>query len=528
MLPRLSVLALVAACASEPLEVLAIEPAAGSVMGGTRVTLVGAGFTGDTTVAIGGVPCTSLARVSSQFLTCTTGPTDFVEGAMDVVVHRDGEARTLPAAYAYACPWTTSTGRRSCGAVPPGRIAEQPVAAWVTRFEGAHGFVANDDGAGASSMADSSDVAIGTRSVFVETDGAGTERTLTRHGLPAIDFTGHAVKVWLKVEHLRAARVLELLLGDRGLANHYRFRLRSTQVQQWITDGDWVAFSMSWATDGSASVVGAPDRAAITDVAFRVIDDGSGQRVRLRVNALALVPEPVDQYPRGAVSISFDDNHATMLDPGAVELDRHGWAATAYVIAESVGERERASLDDLHALQARGWDIAAHAFSAANHRARLTTLPAAAVEDDFVDMRAWLLANQFAGYDHCAYPGGEFDSPDGMTNAAALAARYFTSCRTIFRLQREAFPPADPHKLRVFYVTSATTLAAARLAIDQAQANREWIIFVFHRVVAATPSQSTEWPVRDYRALLDHIAASGMPVATVSDVLAGAARRDAR
>ena len=33
--------------------------------------------------------------------------------------------RLLAGAYTYACTWTTSSGRKSCGAVPPGKAPAQ-------------------------------------------------------------------------------------------------------------------------------------------------------------------------------------------------------------------------------------------------------------------------------------------------------------------------------------------------------------------------------------------------------------------
>lgn len=496
----------------EPLELHAVSPTVGSVAGGTRIHLEGAGFDTHTTVEIGGVACGGVT-VTGRTLACTTGSSDFVEGAMEVVVRRDDDQRALPAAFEYRCPWTTSTGRRSCGAAPPRMLAEQPIARWVNDGSGLR---ADADGAGASNLEDTTDVMIGTTAAWVETDGAGTSRVLSTP-IPATDMRGHLLKVWVKVDRVTHASALELWVGDRGLGNAFRFRLHSSQAQQWMTEGDWVAYTVSWSPQNYAAL-GTPDRGVIEELAFRVTDDATGERVRLHVGGLALVPEPVAEYPAGVLSFTFDDNWAVIGGEAAAILGRHAYPATAYIIVDYVDQPDRSSLVELRALQDRGWDIAAHAYAAQNHNARYPTLPATTVEDDLVDSRAWLMAHRFRGHDHCAYPGGDF-SYNGE-DILPLAGRYFTSCRTIYQRQREATPPSDPLKLRVLYVTGDTALATVEAAVTSAKHHHEWIILVFHKLVDGAPVLSTEWRTTDFERLVDHVAATGIAVRTVDEVLA--------
>jgi peptidoglycan/xylan/chitin deacetylase (PgdA/CDA1 family) len=498
------------------LEVTRISPAEGPVTGGTRVTLDGAGFSSDVHVEIGGVECGAVSIDSDQRLSCTTGANGFRDGVADVVVVRDVSAVTLSGAFRYGCPWTTTNGRQSCGAAPPHVLAMDTVESFVTEMQAGHGFVSNVDGGGTSNLDDTTSFSRGDRSAYVETDGAGTPRTLARLGGPAVDMRGQMIKLWLRVENVASAAAIDLRLGDSGLQNYFRFRLRSVQGQQWMTDGDWVAFTVSWAPD-NVTVVGTPDRSAITDISFRVVDDAAGSKVCLHVNGLALVPEPVDRYPAGVVTFTFDDDHDDMVGRAAPLLRAHDFTASAFVIVDTVGTAKHASVEELLGLQGEGWDVGAHAFTGVHHDARFPTLPLDVVEDDLVNSRAWLMSKGFTAYDHCAYPGGDFTN--GGQNVLPLASRYFTSCRTIFERQRESYPPADLAKLRVFYVTNAATLESAKLAVDYARKNREWLIFVFHKLVDADPTVATEWPASSFTALVEHVAASGMPVRPISSVL---------
>jgi peptidoglycan/xylan/chitin deacetylase (PgdA/CDA1 family) len=486
-----------------PVRITSIEPAEGSVGGGTRVTITGSGFGDSEQVTIGGVPCGAVTA-SETHLTCTTGDRHFQEGVADVVV---GVA-TLPSAFTYKCTWMTSSGRVSCGAAPPGMAPEQEVATWITQMDPGSGFVANP---GITNLDDTSDHTIGTQAAVVETIGTGSARTLAKTGMAPIDFSGKVARLWLKLEGVEHLGDLEVQLGDSGLANAFRFDLRGGQSQQWFTDGDWISIAVPWTPD---AVTGTPDRSRITDVLVKVADDASGTHVRLHLNGIALVADAPKGFSGGVISFTFDDNFATMVEPGAQILATHQFPATAYVIVNQVDTDGRATLDDLTTLQGQGWDIAAHAYTEVDHALNFTELSPSEVEDDMVNTRAWLIAHGFNGYDHCAYPSGAFN-PDVL----ALAGQYFTSCRTIYAAQQELFPPSDSRRLRVGYVTQTVPLATAEHWVDEARANHEWLILVFHRLTD-TPSVSTEWRTQDFQALVDHVAASGLPVATVGSVYA--------
>lgn len=474
---------------SGPVRAESIEPKGGSVAGGTRVTITGSGFHEGIAVEVGPSACTDVAIESGTRLSCTTGSSDFVEDVVDVAVIGDGDRAVLEYAFEYSCPWTTSTGRKSCGAAPPEPVAVQPISAWVIEE---------------------------SQPLSITTDGSGAVQTSTV-ALPATDMRGAQLKIWLRVQGLEHASAIDLWLGNQNLSSAFKFKLRSGQGQQWITEGDMVAFTLSWSAE-NLTTAGFPDRAAIEALSVRASDDATGNPVQITVGGVALVPEPTGEYPAGLLSFTFDDNWSMMPGVAATALARHDFPATAYVIIDYIGKQDRATHDQLHDLQLHGWDIAVHSFTGAHHDARFPTLPADVVEDDLVDARAWLMRYGFHGHHHCAYPGGDFTN--GGSNVLPIVGRYFTSCRTIFSAQREAMPPSDPLKLRVLYVTSSTSRAQVELAIDRARDNHEWIILVFHKLVSGEPAVSTEWKTSDFGQVVDHAAASGIEVATVSQALA--------
>ena len=83
-----------------PPNVTSISPTAGSIAGGTILTLTGTGFLAGATVNMEGTGCNSVTVVSSTTMTCTTSA--HAAGTLNVTVtNTDGQFSTLSSAYTY-------------------------------------------------------------------------------------------------------------------------------------------------------------------------------------------------------------------------------------------------------------------------------------------------------------------------------------------------------------------------------------------------------------------------------------------
>lgn len=85
-----------------PPRVTAITPVTGSTLGGTVVTITGAGFTAAATVTIGGALARDVVVTGTTALTATTA--EHVAGAVDVQVTVAGQSASLPGAFTYVAP----------------------------------------------------------------------------------------------------------------------------------------------------------------------------------------------------------------------------------------------------------------------------------------------------------------------------------------------------------------------------------------------------------------------------------------
>lgn len=383
-----------------------------------------------------------------------------------------------------------------------------PIAVMVTALQSGHGFTGN--GGGSTNLNDTADYVLGTQSASLTTGGDGVARTLRRLGMTPFSATGRQPVVWVKVVDDTHMAGLKLYLGDTSLTNNYQFEMKSSAGQRWLVPGLWHRLQLSW---GEATTTLSPNRGVLTDVQFRVVDDNTGNPVVAHFNGFGLADETT-AWPDGVVSITFDDTYATTYTVGRAYMDRYGYPGTAYIIQDYIGQANRMTLAQLHDLERfSGWEVAGHASTGAVHAARFTSFDAAAMAAEAVTIRKFLRDNGFRGQDHLAYPGGEFND-----TVLAVTEQYFAAARTVFQ-RPEVLPPARASKVRCGgYVTNVTAAATITAAVDQAAANKEWLVLAFHDLVT-TPGSSTEYSIANFQTIIDHIAGAGIPVRTVGDVL---------
>jgi peptidoglycan/xylan/chitin deacetylase (PgdA/CDA1 family) len=133
---------------------------------------------------------------------------------------------------------------------------------------------------------------------------------------------------------------------------------------------------------------------------------------------------------RGLVGITFDDGYASVLEHAVPVLQRHGFGATAFVIAGRIGGRNDwdegtpwplLTADSIRALAVAGLEIGSHS---ATH-VSLVGLDAARLAAEVARSRselAALVGREIAGF---AYPYG---SMDAMARQAVQDAGYSYAC----------------------------------------------------------------------------------------------------
>ncbi|MEV7318866.1 polysaccharide deacetylase family protein [Streptomyces sp. NPDC093970] len=448
----------------------------------------------------------------------------------------------LATAGALGMPPATAGAAPSDGlAVPPfaptGRRPRFRRATWSQQFQAGHGWSAQGAGTASSNPVDTAVFTRGSSSVRVTTTGTGVQSSVRRTGMAPMDLTGRMIRLVFRVTDVTHLGKVVFYLGRGGLKDFYSWRVhtRTANPAEYVQSGEWVTVHLQWADVSAASgaytlsASGDPSvRSGFTDMSFAVYDD-AGAPVTYNLQAVELVPDTTSVFPKGVVSVTFDDSQVSVHDLARPVMDSLGMPGTLYNIAEAVGTGGFVNIAQMRSLQDfSGWEMAGHAYANAVHTAGYPALTAQQADDDFRKLREWLVGNGFTS-EHFAYPHGEFQKTTDGVPVDLLAARHFTTARSIISETVESYAPAMPYRLKaVTGITDGTGVGGTALAgvtgaggaLDRCARSGSWLVLCLHKVVAGTPVASTEISLAGLRQLMTGIQDRGITVLTVQEAMA--------
>lgn len=401
----------------------------------------------------------------------------------------------------------------------------------LTSFAAGHGWVAN--GAGTINLNDTGDGMLSGQCVTLTSTGTGSGYAeVMKSGLTAFDATKKAVRVWFRFPgSIATLAKLQVFAGESPGVGYFvdayapqtGIPLPDTDARYnsgaWTQDTEWHSVTVDFSSSGAPS--GSPTtKAAMTEVRVRLSDQGGGTVVA-RIGGVALVDRPITRFPNGVVSFTFDDGYLSQYTAARVALDKYGYGATAHVIQDLISVDGSSvtymSLKNCHDLEDHhGWEIAAHSATNADHSQAggLAALSESALRANFETHKAWLLSEGFRGADLLAYPQGLFND-----TTLRVARDYFSTARTTAFGYPETAPPPYPLRMRSLPVQYNAALASLTALVDRVKAHRGWGQFYLHEVRAGVSSGQSTDPTT-FAGLVDYIAAQGVPVLTVGEVLA--------
>lgn len=384
----------------------------------------------------------------------------------------------------------------------------------LQQFQAGHGY---EKSTGTGTLSDdTSDFVIGSQSLKLVTAGDEVQTHVRKKSTGPYDFTDKDLRVTFKVSGLAHVETFEIFLSSDNLATNNVHYPISIPVQPYIADGEWASVTISWGDLANNFPPGTISRSKVNFVEFRFEDDGTAP-VTFHVNEIAAVP----QAASGAVSIVFDDGWESTYTRARPHLDRYGFRASAALIRDVVGTSEYMSLAQLRALQdLSGWDMVAHADTVANHNAGYANLEDSVVEAELQGIKRWLTDNGFKRRDVFVWPRGSYTA-----SQMVMARRFFNAVRGTTggaggaSGPQETFPPGDNGRLRTWTIGNETSAAEVEAALAQCKAHDSWLLLAFHKIVASGAKEGTETNEAAFEEMVDAIAASGLPVKTVAEVM---------
>ena len=351
------------------------------------------------------------------------------------------------------------------------------------------------------------DPTLGRRVVEVTSGRAGEEARLGLERTSPVSLRNQMLALWLKLDADTASdvsyAVVKVGSGTVAFENVADQEILktggaapsavATYLLSVIKPGEWTRITL-----GPPSFVGRQDT-NIDPVDFDHLQDfeiavaaGAGTQARYSFGGMEVIAgDP--RFPHGVLSLTFDDGLSGPYTFARPVLERHNAAATAFVIHDliepALSNGLYLSLAQLHELQARGWEIAAHADRIADHNAYhgFAGLPTSRVIRDVEDEVAWLRSNGFNGSADIALPQGWFDQ---RVQGALVRHGRFQTVRTVDYRSVETLPVADPHRLRARLYDHTEAIGplerpgSIMWQIEQVAQYGGWLILGFHNLVS--------------------------------------------
>lgn len=350
---------------------------------------------------------------------------------------------------------------------------------------------------------DNTDFINGAGSLKITTDGAGSlcgaEKTIS-----STDLTDKVLRIYVKSDNwaklfLGATLILS---SDSGTWNDFYF-LHIKDVITSPPDGDWIEIFISF---DMLQVNGSPDISAINSIILRTTDDNTATAVNLWFDAFAAFDEPAE----GMVSICFDDGYESSLDNGLPVLEAHGFRATWFIIPEVLGQSTYMTQADIDTLHRKGHEIGGHG---ATNLVDLEGSDGIEAVDSYLQyVKEWCVEHGYRGQELFAYPNGAHND-----EVADTVLRYFSLGRG---LSAGMASPAgfNPRVVHARTIANTTTTGELQTEIDNAIANKKWLVLTFHRIVT-TPSVETEYSIANLTTVMSYLASQNVKVVPMGEAI---------
>ena len=230
--------------------------------------------------------------------------------------------------------------------------------------------------------------------------------------------------------------------------------------------------------------------------------------VTLLLFTLAVPASAAAPFAQGMVTITLDDGWATQYTRARPALNARNIDATYALMTQALAQSWGGYMTRAQAqtLVAEGNDVASHTLTHPD----LTALSPAQLTSELRDSQTWLVNN--LGLSSVT----NFVVPYGRYNATVLSGirQHYGSSRTVNAGRN--FRDTVVYELRANDVHRAVPVATVRGWIDQAIAEKSWLILVFHEFVDGTPTRDTEYRTADFAGILDYVQSQGVPTVTLS------------
>jgi peptidoglycan/xylan/chitin deacetylase (PgdA/CDA1 family) len=237
------------------------------------------------------------------------------------------------------------------------------------------------------------------------------------------------------------------------------------------------------------------------------------QNGTLTIDNVSIVKDTNTQgiFQTGAVTLTFDNGWLSQYQNAVPKMNQYGFKGTFYIITHEIADNgfpgfmSKTQIKDIFNM---GMEIGSHTQT----HPYLTQLPPEQQVQEINGSRQDLLTLNVGPINSFAYPYGDYDAAvlqevkdAGYTNARTTITGYTT-------------PSSDHYQLPRQVVLNTTSVAQMESWVNEAAADRVWLIIEFHQVdesgntYAITPA--------NFNQFIDFLAQKGVPVITMEQGVA--------
>jgi peptidoglycan/xylan/chitin deacetylase (PgdA/CDA1 family) len=212
-------------------------------------------------------------------------------------------------------------------------------------------------------------------------------------------------------------------------------------------------------------------------------------------------------FNRGLLTMTFDDGHEENTTNALPLLEQYGFKSTQCYATDFIeGQPQPAQQNVLEFLN-KGHEICSHTVT----HPMLTTVDDATLAYELGHSKQYLESLIGQPVLNFATPYGDYNQ-----HVNSVIDDYYQAHRTVDEgyNSKDNF---DQYRLRVQNILSTTTATQVRAWVDQALADKTWLILVYHRI--ANDPGEFDSNIADFTAHLQTIQQSGITVKTFQDAL---------
>ena len=230
----------------------------------------------------------------------------------------------------------------------------------------------------------------------------------------------------------------------------------------------------------------------------------------LQVDDYAITPYIPVGFNEPLVSLSFDDGLSSTYSNGLPLLTKYGFVSTQYIISGKLNTTGYMTTSMVKAFLSQGSEIGSHTVTHPN----LTQLTATQLNQELSQSQAKLRSL----FGPTVAPN--FASPYGAYNQTVLTniQKYYRSHRST-DAGYNSKDNLNLSNIRVQNIYTVTTPAQVAAWVAKAQANKTWLVLVYHDVTSNTSGSDYAVTPANLDTELANIKASGIPVKTINQAL---------